>query len=151
MVDDIAIEAAKWIEEECHGLCIPMPCDGPHEYWEKETLTGKGLISMKHTAVNCGLGEMGKNTLLISPEYGNRLILGTILTNIKLQSDPIVEGVCIPGCRNCIEACPAQAIQGQSVNQKRCRENTYGKTSRGFGTVDCNKCRSICPKSLGNK
>ena len=41
-VDDIAIEAAKWIEEECHGVCIPMPCDGPHEYWDKETLTGKG-------------------------------------------------------------------------------------------------------------
>lgn len=30
-----------------------MPCDNPYEYWDEEKLQGKGLISMKHTAVLC--------------------------------------------------------------------------------------------------
>lgn len=35
------------------------------------------------------------------------------------------------------------------VNQKLCRLNTYGKNERGFETVDCNQCRSACPRALG--
>ncbi|WP_371291499.1 hypothetical protein [Bacteroides sp.] len=28
--------------------------------------------------------------------------------------------------------------------------NTYGKTKRGYNTVDCNRCRTICPMRLGH-
>ena len=104
---------------------------------------------MKHTAVLCGLGSIGKSSLLINPEYGNRLTVGAILTDLELKSDPIQPDLCIPGCRKCLDSCPVQAIKDESVEQKLCRLNTYGETSRGFDTVDCNTCRVVCPMRDG--
>lgn len=148
-VDEVALEAAKWMEREYGATCIPIPCDSPVKTWDKETLTAKGMISMKHAAVGCGLGELGKSTLFLNREYGSRLILGAVLTNLELASDPLETGICIPGCRKCVEHCPSGAIQEGRVVQKLCREVAYGKMVREFGTVECNTCRRICPRYLG--
>ena len=148
-VDTIAFKAAKEIEKLYDAICVPVPCDAPNEYWDVENLTAKGLISMKHTAVACGLGQIGKSTLLIHPEHGNLLTVGAILTNLELKSDPLCENLCIPGCTKCLDACPSHAIQNGKVNQKLCRNHAYGKTKRGFDTVDCNHCRMVCPMRFG--
>jgi len=103
---------------------------------------------MKHAAVQAGLGSLGKNTLFISKHYGNMVILGAILTNLTLPSDMVSENICITNCNKCAESCPVQAIANGTVNQKLCRENTYNKTERGFDTVDCNKCRVVCPINI---
>ena len=148
-VDEVVFSAAKIIEEEFDGICVPIPSDNPYEYWETETMTGKGLISMKHVAVACGIGQIGKSSLLLNPKYGNRLTLGAVLTNLDIESDPFCENICIPECTKCLHSCPVSAIQDETVTQMKCRENTYGKTARGFDTVDCNKCRSECPRRDG--
>lgn len=144
-VDEIALKAAKEIEISEKGICVPVPCDAPNEYWDAENMTAKGLISMKHTAVACGLGQLGKNSLFLNEKFGNRLTIGAILTNLSLSSDPYSESICIPNCHLCEDSCPVQAIHEGCVNQKKCRTNTYGQTARGFDTVDCNRCRSVCP------
>lgn len=148
-VDEIVFAAAKIIEKECDAICVPIPSDEPYEYWETDSMTGKGLLSMKHTAVACGVGQIGKSSLLLNPEYGNRLTLGAVLTNMDFESDPYCENICIPGCTKCLNACPVSAIEGELVSQRKCRENTYGTTARGFDTVECNKCRSVCPMRDG--
>ena len=148
-VDEIVFKASKIIEKQYGGICVPLPSDDPYEYWDADTMTGKGLLSMKHTAVACGNGQLGKSTLLLNPEYGTRLSLGAILTNLEIESDPVCKNICIPGCTKCIDSCPASAIQNQTVIQKKCRHNTFGSTERGFGTIDCNKCRSVCPMRDG--
>ncbi len=148
-VDEIVFAAAKFIEKECDGICVPIPSDGPYEYWETETMTGKGLLSMKHVAVACGIGQIGKNSLLLNPEYGNRLTLGALLTDVVFESDPFCKNICISSCTKCLNACPVSAIQDKSVIQKECRVTAYGNTARGFDTVECNKCRSICPMRDG--
>ncbi len=148
-MDAVVFSAAKMIEKECNALCVPIPADDPYEYWEEETMTGKGLLSMKHTAVACGMGQIGESGLLLNPEYGNRLTLGALLTNVDFESDPFCENICIPGCTRCLDACPVSAIRDQAVAQKACRQNTYGSTTRGFHTVDCNRCRSECPMREG--
>lgn len=150
-VDAIALHAARSIEKECRIIAVPLPCDGPYDYWDKETLTGKGLLSMKHAAVLAGLGQLGKNSLLLNAEYGNLLTIGAILLDTELVSDPLVESICKKNCTKCIEQCPVHAINNQQVNQYLCREHTYGKTVRGFNTVECNQCRVICPMKYGNK
>ena len=148
-VDEIVFATSKMIEKECDAICVPIPSDGPYEYWEAETMTGKGLLSMKHTAVACGVGQIGKSSLLLNPTYGNRLTLGAVLTNMNLESDPYCENICIPGCTKCLNACPVSAINDEVVTQRECRQNTYGSTARGFDTVDCNKCRRVCPMRDG--
>ncbi len=149
-VDDISFKIARYIEETCGGIAIPVPSDSPYEYWEKETLTGRGTISMKHAAVMAGIGTLGKSTLFLNEKYGNRLTLGLVLTNLSLESDPLSKEICLPNCKKCIEECSVHAIEDMHVNQKLCRNNAYGETSRGFPTVECNKCRTVCPMRLGN-
>jgi len=148
-LDEIEQKFAKKLEERYDCLVVPVPCDGPNEYWEAETMTAKGLISMKHAAVLCGLGSIGKSSLLINPEYGNRLTIGAVLTDLELESDALQPDLCIDGCSRCVDSCPVQAIADRRVNQKLCRTNTYVKTARGFDTVDCNKCRVVCPLRFG--
>ena len=108
-------------------------------------------VRRKYVAQACGVGRIGKSALLLNAEYGNMLTLGAILTNLDLESDPYAEVICIPGCRKCMDACPVHAIHETHVVQKECRANTYGKTARGFDTVDCNQCRMVCPMRFGKK
>lgn len=148
-IDAIALQGAKYLEEQFGAASVPMPCDAPYEYWQSETLTGKGLIPMKHAAVLCGLGQLGKSSLLLNPKYGTLLTVGAILTNLELSSDKLCAELCIKGYTRCVDACLVSAIQDGKVNQLLCRQNTYGKTSRGFDTVDCNRCRTVCPVKSG--
>lgn len=148
-VDKIAFHTAKHIEEHYGGFAVPLPSDGPYDYWDAEKMHGRGLISMKHAAAAAGLGKLGKNTLLLNSKYGNMLILGALLTDLDLASDPPANSICIEDCNLCISNCPVGALDSSPVNQKSCRTNTYCTNARGFDTVNCNKCRTICPMKYG--
>lgn len=148
-VDWIGFKGAREIERLCGGYAVPIPSDGPYEYWDAEKMEGRGLISMKHAAVLAGLGTLGKSTLLLNEEYGNMLTLGTVLTGLALASDPFAESICIEGCNLCVKNCPSQALDGYRADQSKCRPNTYGTNTRGFTTVNCNKCRVVCPMRFG--
>ncbi len=148
-VDRIAYEASNEIEKIYNGIVVPIPSDGPYDYWDSENLEGRGIISMKHSAVLAGLGVLGKSTLLLNSQYGNMLSIGAVLTNLDLPSDPPAENICIKECRSCINNCPVNAINENGVNQKLCRQFAYATNDRGFDVVNCNKCRIICPMALG--
>ena len=148
-VDRIAFQAAKNIEKYHGGHTVPLPGDGPYDYWDVDKMEGRGLISMKHAAVATGLGTLGKSTLLLNSQYGNMLTLGAVLSDLELTSDPPAEKICLEDCNLCISNCPSGALDSSPVNQKACRINTYGTNARGFDTVNCNKCRTVCPMKFG--
>lgn len=150
-VDAIAFDAAREMERTYTCTAVPLPADGPYEYWDAARAHGRGLISMKHAAVLAGLGTMGKNAMLLHPRFGNLLTLDTILTDAELPSDALCDTGCIAGCARCVESCPVGAIGDGQVDQQRCRAHTYGHTARGFDTVDCNACRTVCPLGLGRE
>ena len=131
-LDRIAYLTALHIEDASGASAVPLPADGPYEEWEPETKTGRGLLSMKHAAVLAGLGQLGKNTLLLNETYGNLLNLGALLTTLPLPGDPPAKSVCIPGCRRCLDACPVHALDGTAANQYLCRGNAYGVNARGY-------------------
>ncbi len=147
--DAVAFNAAKIIENRYKCSVVPVPSDSPYECWDEELKSGRGLISMKHAAALAGLGTLGKSTLLINKRFGNLLTIGAILTDLDLPSDETCESVCMDGCTKCVDSCPVGAICDGTVNQKLCRNNTYGKNKRGFDTVDCNICRVVCPMRYG--
>ncbi len=150
-LDRIAYYAANEIEGLFNAIVVPVPADGPYEYWDEENMEGRGIISMKHAAALAGIGTLGKSKMLINSKYGTMLSIGAVLTNLDLLSDSPAKDNCIKGCRICIDNCPANAISEQGVNQKLCREHTYAKNGRGFDVVHCNKCRVKCPMVFGNK
>ncbi|MBN2348313.1 MAG: hypothetical protein JXJ22_05720 [Bacteroidales bacterium] len=72
---------------------------------------------MKHSAELAGLGSIGKNTLLINKKFGNRLWLGGVITNAKLESDEKTKNFCPNNCEICIDACPQSALDKISLDQ----------------------------------
>jgi epoxyqueuosine reductase QueG len=146
-LDRIAFLGSAWIERR-GGVAVPLPSDSPYEHWDAERSTARGLLSLKHAAELAGLGRIGKSTLLINRQFGNRLMLGCMLTNLSVQSDAIAEVICLPDCRICLDGCPQHALDGQSVDQKQCRELIYGTNARGFVVNNCNRCRRLCPQAM---
>ena len=66
-------------------------------------------------AIDTGLGQLGRNGLLITPEYGPRVRLCKVFTDPPLEPDsPIDFGVndFCRRCRLCADACEVDAIQG---------------------------------------
>lgn len=151
VVDDMLLRLAKRIEKNYGGFAVPLPSDMAGS-WNEETKTAHGILSMKHLAVSAGIGFMGKNTILCNENFGNLMTVGALLLNMDLPSDELAVNHCPPKCRICIDHCPAHAIREDgTVNQALCRPAAYGTTFRGYGTVECNRCRMLCPLRFGVK
>ncbi|SHI15830.1 Epoxyqueuosine reductase QueG (queuosine biosynthesis) [Sporobacter termitidis DSM 10068] len=148
-LDRIAYNASLELERNYGGAAVPLPSDGPYEYWDAEKLEGRGLISMRHAAALAGLGAFGKSALLLNGKYGNTLNFGAVLLELDLPSDDDAESICLDGCRRCLESCPVGALDGTGANQKLCRPNTYFENARGFEITNCNSCRAVCPMRFG--
>jgi epoxyqueuosine reductase len=142
---DLCRELAKY------GITsIPVPTDTPYLHWDANQTHGMGVISLRHAGYLAGLGFLGRNTLLINKKYGNMIYIGAILTNSIIEPSPLVEDLsCPPNCRICLDACPAKALDGVTVNQKLCRKTSFYKNERGFDIYACSKCRQVCPLRLG--
>ncbi len=146
-VERLALALVRDLEEAGH-LAVAVPSE-PYEYWDAETQTGRGILSLKHVAHLAGLGAITRNHLLTNRRFGNRLKLGAILTDALLDADPIDEAPrCPPRCEICRTGCPTQAIQEDTVLQKRCRSRA-GVNAKGYFLYQCHACRSQCPMSKG--
>ncbi|MBN1781479.1 epoxyqueuosine reductase [bacterium] len=145
-IDEISLRMAERIEEEGFDA-VPIPSSEPYEFWDALKRHGRGILSMKHAAELAGLGHIGRNTLLINREYGNRLWLGAVLTGIALESDQPADTACPPDCRICLDACPMDALDGTTIDQKRCRQICQTSTEGGGWLLSCNLCREKCPFS----
>jgi epoxyqueuosine reductase len=150
-IDRIAMELCRFFQKN-KIKAVLIPADVPYLFWDQENMHGKGILSLKHSAVLAGLGIMGKNTLFINETYGNMVYLGAVLIDEPVESDPpITDFKCPASCRRCLDACPQQAMDGITVNQKLCREKSFFKTARGWDLYNCNECRKVCPYRTGSK
>jgi reductive dehalogenase len=65
-------------------------------------------------AIDAGLGEMGRNSILISDQFGTRLRISIVTTDIPLMPDRKPESMGIAAfceiCDKCVRACPVKAI-----------------------------------------
>ncbi len=85
----------------------------------------RGRLSLKYCAADAGFGTIGDNTLLINPEYGNRLVLAAVITGQEIaSSSPPASLPACTHCRRCVAACPAGAIQNGAVDMASCRSIT---------------------------
>ena len=138
-------------ELEAEGVvAVPIPSAEPYDFWDSERRHGRGILSLKHAGVLSGLGVMGMNTLLMNKTYGNIIWLGGVLVSAELEPDAEASyEACIPGCTMCLDACPQQALDGITINQKRCRERSISNTEGGGWVLSCNICRKVCPRHGG--
>jgi epoxyqueuosine reductase QueG len=130
---------------------VPVPSE-PYEYWDKETMKGKGVLSLRHAAYLAGIGAIGRNHLATNRKYGNRITLGAVLTDVELAPDPIDdEPRCPADCIVCRNVCRVNAIRDGGVIQKLCRSKSEGFNEKGYYLFWCWACREKCPNSKGQK
>jgi len=145
-MDILALRLSEMIEERgC--LAVPIPSSDPYDYWDATRHHGRGILSLKHSAQLAGLGSMGKNTLLVNDKYGNRLWLGGVISNAVLEEDALTRSYCPPNCTICLDTCPQHALDGTTIDQKKCREICFTYTDGGGWLIACKQCRISCPWS----
>ncbi len=86
-------------------------------------------VMEREWAVRCGLGWKGKNSLLVTKQFGNKIFIGEILANCISDYTQEIPNHC-GNCNKCLSSCPNNAIL----------EN---------GTIDANRCISY--QTIENK
>ena len=95
-------------------------------------------INVRIAAMACGLGEMGWSKVFLTPKYGPRVRIGTILTDAELEPDPLLEpGSLCNRCMQCARDCPgAIPMPGQrDPIQIQIEDKTYE-----WGDVHMGRC-----------
>jgi epoxyqueuosine reductase len=102
------------------------------------------------TAIEAGFGELGRHGLLITPEYGPRVRLGTVTTNLPLICDsPISFGVSAfcENCDLCVKECEGEAIPKEKSIVRgfhKYKVDPY-KCGPYFAEYDgCSVCMKVC-------
>ena len=118
-------------------------------------IDGNYRLVLPPLAADAGLGEVGRLSLLITPEYGPRVRLGAVTTSLPLpQDEPIrfgVEDFC-NACRKCARNCPPRALP--LGGKEKVRGTSYWRIDplacyRYWLRVgsDCGLCVAVCPYS----
>ncbi len=132
-------------------------------------------FSHRQAAIAAGLGVKGMNNLLVTPEFGPRVRLGSMITTAEFDFEPrnLPEVVCRK-CMKCVEICPVKAIdperENQYLDQPKCKnhyirpymDHTTWQTVKNIFTVEgygvtgvqmllegyyfsCAECQRVCP------
>jgi len=151
ILDQLAFKTAVAFQKDgYHSVPIPASQVLDRENWY-------AAISHKAVARMAGLGWQGKNLLLITPQFGSRVRLVTVLTTAPLAVDTQIANKC-GDCMLCRDACPAKAIKGVNTTDHYRDRNEALHFSRcvnqltieyaalpGIEAAICGICISVCP------
>jgi len=151
ILDQLAYKTAvRFQNEGYHSLPIPASQVLDRENWY-------AAISHKAVGRMAGLGWQGKNLLLITPQFGSRVRLATVLTTAPLIADTPVRNRC-GNCMLCRDACPAKAIRGvntadhygdrnEALHFSRCVHKVTVEYAAlpGIDASICGMCIRVCP------
>lgn len=116
------------------------------------------VLEREH-AWRAGLGWIGKNTLMIHPRRGSWLLLGEIVTTLRLATSADL-GIGTAAdhcgtCRRCLDACPTGCLTPYAIDARRCISYL---TLEHRGPIDeglhpqmgdwiagCDVCQEVCP------
>lgn len=153
----------KFIDESTLKICMQLQQWGylamPIPASQSVNIDGNkysGVFQHRTAATRAGVGFVGKNACLITEEFGPRVRLGTVLTNMEVDYDePMNESQC-GACRKCVQACPALALRGglwhpgikreELIDAKACSMHMHNHYQHiGRGSV-CGVCVKVCVK-----
>jgi epoxyqueuosine reductase len=112
-------------------------------------------FSFKFAATRSGIGWIGKNTLLVTREYGPRFRMAVILVDLDLPvNQPVTESSC-GECEVCINSCPHKCINNQKwsagvekgllFDATKCKHTGHKFVNSIGREYSCGICAFLCP------
>lgn len=118
------------------------------------------VFSHKLGAHLAGLGWIGKNCMLITPEHGPRVRWASVLADAPLTPTGSSMDQRCGDCMECVKICPAQAYTGRNFieteprearfDAAKCNEYLNAMQARGEPRV-CGLCLYACPYGRHSK
>lgn len=113
-----------------------------------------GPLAEKPMAERAGVGWYGKHGIVVTERFGSWIVLGELITNVKLEEDEPIKGLC-GGCQACVEACPTKALVKpyildvlkclQYVSNHQMVIPEYMRELWGNRLYGCTTCQEACP------
>jgi len=150
LLSELARLAARMLVEAGYRA---DPLEPTAESFDKATLSAR--FSHKMAATRAGIGWIGKNDLLITPEFGSAVRYATVLTDADIGgATPINRSRC-GSCTACVDACPGHAPSGKLWDVSLVREDFFDvrachriagafNEANGFGHTICGICIAVC-------
>ncbi|MFO1525516.1 MAG: epoxyqueuosine reductase [Turneriella sp.] len=129
-------------------------------------VTDSAPVPERYWARRAGLGKIGRNGMLISPERGSYFFIAALLIENPLAAQ-LRQPAAVPApaedihslcgeCRLCVDACPTAALTGDGLMQvEKCisyttiedtRSASYApETRRHRWIFGCDICQQVCP------
>lgn len=122
---------------------------------EGRVFTDSAPVLDKAWAKKSGLGWIGKNALLITPQVGSFHFIGELIIDLELEYDGPIKDYC-GTCTRCIDACPTGALTPYKIEAQKCisyltielKDQLLPSEFKGkmenwmFG---CDICQDVCP------
>jgi ferredoxin len=120
---------ARFMERDCRIKAMSTPLSYPLNMAPEARFGLVADFSQRHAAIAAGLGNWGRNNLVIHPRIGSRVLFTTVLCDVELPPDPpCTEDLCT-GCNICVDQCPGKALDEEGkTNEMKCM-----KFSQPFG------------------
>ena len=134
-LEEVSLELVYWLEDAGYpALIVPPTHVDPWRYTGDPKKHQSTLISLPHAAVEAGLGTLGLNLQLLTPQFGPRVLLTAVLCSVDVECDqPMAEALCLgPECGRCLKACPGDVIKHWDRDWEAC--DTY-RSPHGFAQL----------------
>ena len=124
-------------------------------YEARAHVDGNYRVLCTPIAADAGLGEVGRIGLLMTPQYGPRVRLSIVTTNMPMTPDkPVHFGVqdFCEICRKCARNCPSNSITSGAKGIYKGVEKWQNNQEKCYGYwcmqgTDCAICINVCPFS----
>jgi epoxyqueuosine reductase QueG len=129
-MDKVAYRLAEELEQAGYPSLVTAAQETDWNYKR----ASYGRLSTRHLGVEAGLGTLGLEVNILTPEFGPRVYLTGILTELELEPDqPLQEQVCIgESCSRCLHSCPADAVLHFGIDKRACATEAQ---EFGFSTI----------------
>jgi ferredoxin len=113
LLEEVGLELVLWLEDQGYpALMVPPTHVDPWRYQGKPGEHQSPLLSLDHAAVEAGLGTLGLNLQLLTPEFGPRVMLTAVMCSVDVAPDTRMEAALCrgPSCGRCLSTCPGDVV-----------------------------------------
>ncbi len=135
LLEEASLELVYWLEKRGYpAIAVPPSYVERSRYQGDPSAHMTTVLSLTHAAVEAGLGTLGLNLQLLTPEFGPRVILAAVLSSVPVEPDRRMEhALCLgPSCGRCLKACPGDVVGHWDRDWRLC--DRY-RTPHGFARV----------------